>query len=99
MQSHQQAPGTTTGTTHAAAIGCGLELSTACQAISPRGATSRLGQQPPRKRADQALHYESVFSASSKEKLGKREIVKWGVLHFMILVWPLKNEIIKWGMF
>ena len=40
---HHQAPGTTTGTTHAAAVGCGVEPSVACATAPPKGTNSRLG--------------------------------------------------------
>ena len=46
---HHQAPGTTTGTTHAAAVGCGVEPSVACAAAPPKGTNSRLGKKAPRR--------------------------------------------------
>ena len=46
---HHQAPGTTTGTTHAAAVGCGVEPSVACAAAPPKGTNSRLGKKAHRK--------------------------------------------------
>ena len=44
---HHQAPGTTTGTTHAAAVGCGVEPSVACATAPPRGRTLDWGRKPP----------------------------------------------------
>ena len=39
----------TTGTTHAAAVGCGVEPSVACAAAPPKGTNSRLGKKAPRR--------------------------------------------------
>ena len=46
---HHQAPGTITGTTHAAAVGCGVEPSVACAAAPPQGDELSIGEEGPPK--------------------------------------------------
>ena len=53
---HHQVPGTTTGTTNAAAGDCGVEPSATFVAAPPRGTSSRLGETAPR-RGNQKKRY------------------------------------------